>query len=210
MEVVFGENSNYHQIGKAYLEFDIKVRKNVGTNFHYDDPVRLVNNGFAFCFKEASLSTTLGSDMEHSKFCGQVFTIMRVISNKGGDLVSPFDNFNENDIPVLERLVDLPPQNKSTPHQNLLIKNHTDANKGKIKGYSYLEDIFGFCKNFEKVIKNLGFHLMLKTAKLQDITYTSMADDKNVTINSLDLFIPNLLPSLETQLMFNEDTQNNY
>ena len=37
-----------------------------------------------------------------------------------------------------------------------------------------------------------------------------MADDINVTINSLYLYIPNLIPSVETQLMFNENTQNNY
>ena len=37
-----------------------------------------------------------------------------------------------------------------------------------------------------------------------------MADDINVTINSLDLYIPNLIPSVETQLMFNEATQNIY
>ena len=37
-----------------------------------------------------------------------------------------------------------------------------------------------------------------------------MADDINVTINSLYLFVLNLIPSVETQLMFNEATQNNY
>ena len=37
-----------------------------------------------------------------------------------------------------------------------------------------------------------------------------MADDINVTINSLYLQLPNLIPSVETQLMFNEATQNNY
>ena len=37
-----------------------------------------------------------------------------------------------------------------------------------------------------------------------------MADDINVTINKLYLLIPNLNPSVETQLMFNEATQNNY
>ena len=51
---------------------------------------------------------------------------------------------------------------------------------------------------------------MFKTANLQDIIYTSMADDIDVTINSLYLHIPNLIPSVETQLMFNEATQNNY
>ena len=37
-----------------------------------------------------------------------------------------------------------------------------------------------------------------------------MEDDINVTIKSLYLYIPKLLPSVETQVMFNEATQNNY
>ena len=92
----------------------------------------------------------------------------------------------------------------------MLINNHTDANKGKIKGYLYLEDIFGFCKTFKKVTKNLGFHLQFKTNDLQDIIYTSMTDDINVTINNFYLYVPNLIPSVETQVMFNEAAQNNY
>ena len=210
IEFLFVENNNYHQIGNAYLKFNITVRKNDTTNFHNDDPVRLVNNGFAFCFKEARLSTSLGSDIEINKFCGQVSTIMRAISNKDGDLVSQFDNINENDIPVLNRIADLPVQNRDTPHQKMLINNHIDANRCKIKGYLYLEDIFGFCKTFKKLTKNLGFHLQFKTNDLQDIIYTSMTDDINVTINNLYLYVPNLIPSVETQLMFNEATQNNY
>ena len=37
-----------------------------------------------------------------------------------------------------------------------------------------------------------------------------MDDYLNVTINNLYLFAPNLIPSVETQLMFNEATQKNY
>ena len=44
---------------------------------------------------------------------------MKVISNKDRDLLSQFDNINENDIPVLERLVDLPPPNRTTPRQKM-------------------------------------------------------------------------------------------
>ena len=51
---------------------------------------------------------------------------------------------------------------------------------------------------------------MLKTNDSQDIIYTSMADDINVTIYNLYLLIPNLLPSVETQLTFNEATQDIY
>ena len=135
---------------------------------------------------------------------------MRAISNKDGDLLSQFDNINENDIPILERLADLPPQIRDLPHQKKLINNHTDANNGKIKGYLYLEDIFGFCKTFKKVNKNLGFHLTFKTNDLKNIILSSMADDINVTINNLYLYVPNLIPSVETQVMFNEATQNSY
>ena len=35
-----------------------------------------------------------------------------------------------------------------------------------------------------------------------------MIDNKNVTISSLYLFVPILIPSTETQLMFNESVQN--
>ena len=77
---LFGENNNYHQIGNGYLELDITVRKNDTKIFHYDDPVRLVHNAFAFCFKESRLGTTIGSDIEYNKFCGQVSTIMKLIS----------------------------------------------------------------------------------------------------------------------------------
>ena len=135
---------------------------------------------------------------------------MKVISNKDGDFLSQYDNINENNIPVLERLVNLPPQIRDTPQQKMLINNHTHPNKSKIKGYLYLEDIFGFCKAFKKLTKISGFHLMLKTADLQDIIYSSIVDDINVTINSLYLYIPNLISSVETRIMFNEATQNNY
>ena len=135
---------------------------------------------------------------------------MRAISNKVGGLLSQFDIINENDIPILEGLNDLRVQIRDTPHQNMLINNHTDANRGKIKGYLYLEKNFRFCKTFKKLTKNLGFHLTFKTNDLQDVIYTSMTDDIHVTINNLYLYVPNLTPSVETQVMFNEAARNNY
>ena len=135
---------------------------------------------------------------------------MKVISNRDGDFLSQFAKVNENDIRILSRINDLPPQIRSTPHQKMLIDNHFDAKKGKIKRYIYLEDLFGFCKTFKRVTENLAFHLMLKTNDSQDTLYTSMADDINITINNLYLFVPKLIPSIETQLMFNEATQNNH
>ena len=135
---------------------------------------------------------------------------MRVISNEDGDLLSQFDIINEKDIPILESLADLPPQILSTPHQRMLKNNHTVANKGERKRYLFLEVILGFCKFFRKVTKNVGFHTNFKTNDLQNIIYSSMADDINVTINNLYLYVPNLLSNVETQILFNEATQNNY
>ena len=93
---------------------------------------------------------------------------------------------------------------RDTPHQKLFINNHTDANKGKIKGYLLLADLFGFGKIFEKVTKNLGFRTTFKTKDLQNIIYSSMADDIFLTINNLYLYVLNLIPSVETQILFNE------
>ena len=54
---------------------------------------------------------------------------MKVISNKNSDLISHFDNINENDIPVPERLLNLPSQIRDAPHQKMLINSHVDAKK---------------------------------------------------------------------------------
>ena len=37
-----------------------------------------------------------------------------------------------------------------------------------------------------------------------------MADDIDVTINNLYLYVPNLIPNVETQVVFNEATQSKY
>ena len=39
---------------------------------------------------------------------------------------------------------------------------------------------------------------------------TTIADDVNVTINSLYLYVPQLIPSTSSQVMFNESIMNNY
>ena len=84
---IFGENNNYHQIGNGYLECNLTVRKNDTTNFHIEDPILLANNGYAFCSKDARSSTTFGSDIKQNKCCGQVSTIMKVISIRDDDLL---------------------------------------------------------------------------------------------------------------------------
>ena len=74
----------------------------------------------------------------------------------------------------LKNFFNLPPQILINPQRKMLINNHTNLNKGKIKGYFYSEYVFGFCNIFKKVTNSLGFHLMLKTADLQDIIYLQL------------------------------------
>ena len=205
VEFIFGENNNYHQVGNSYLEFDITVRRQDNAIFTNNSAIRLTNNAFAYCFKEARLSITSGSDLEHNKYVGQVSTILRVLFSKDGDLLSQFDNINEGNGDA---------DFNSTSLKKMLIDNHDIAgqefNKGKIKGQLALENIFGFCKSFKKITKNLGFHIKFRTADLQDIIFTSIGANINVTINSLYLYVPTFTPSTETQLMFNDSIQNNY
>ena len=203
VDFIFGENNNYHQIGNAYLEFDITIRKIVeipnNPNFIVTDQIRLINNAFAYCFTQATLSTTGSMDLEDIKYVGQVSTIMRLLTSKDSDLSSYFDKNGESVI------------NDDNPLKNMLINNHAiEANKGKIKGHLALEHIFGFCKTFKKITKNLGFHLKFKMNDLQDILFTTIANHIKVTINSLYLFVPKFVPSTTTQVMFNEAIMNNY
>ena len=198
VEFIFGENNNYHQIGNSYLEFDITER-NDGGNFTDASVIRLVNNAYAYCFREASISTTGGMEIEHNKYVGQVSTIMRLLTSRDSDLSSYFDKNGES---VL---------NNDNSLKQISMNNHAqEANKGKIKGHLALEHIFGFCKTFKKITKNLGFHLIFKMNDLQDNIFTTIANDINVPINSLYLYVPQLIPSTTTQVMFNEAIMNNY
>ena len=188
VEFIFGENNNYHQIGNAYLEFDITIRKVVeipnNPNFIDTDQIRLLNNAFAYCFTQATLSTTGSMDLEDIKYVGQVSTIVRLLTSKDGDLSSYFDKNGE-------AVID-----NDNPLKQILINNHAvEANKGRIKGHLSLEHIFGFCRTFKKITKNLCFHLKFKMNDLQDIIFTTLANDINVTINSLYLFVPILIPN---------------
>ena len=94
----------------------------------------------------------------------------------------------------------------------MLNDNHEEnANRSKTNAQLPLEIIFGFCKTFEKVTKNLGFKITFKTANLQNNVYTSIAAgiQINVTISSLYLYVPFIVSSTETQRIFNESIQNN-
>ena len=159
IEFVFGENNNYHQVGNSYLQFDIAVRKADNADFDVTNDVatnevmRLVNNAFAHCFKEGVIQTTGGMEIENIKFIGQVSTIMRALTSKDGDLLSHSDQIDES-----------PDASNNTSLKQMLINNHmVEANRGKIRGQLLLEDIFGFCKTFKKITKDLGFHITLKT-----------------------------------------------
>ena len=157
----------------------------------------MVNNAFAFTFKEARLSTTCGSGLEHDKFVGQISTIMRLITSKDGDLISRFDKINENDI------------DKASLKQ-LLITNQEPAKSGKLKGQLPLELIFGFCKTFLKKTKKLRFQLTFKTEDTEDSINTTLGDSINKTFENLNLYVPAFIPSPKTQAMFIESNTSNY
>ena len=178
VELIYGENNNYHPAGNAYLEFDITVQITAG-NFTVASVIRITNNAFAFCFKEAFSPTTGRSYLQHNKFVGQLSTILRLLTSKGSDLSSCFDRIGENAL-----------DNKNPLKQILINNQGIEANKRKIKGQLPLEHIFGFCKTFKKITKNLGIHLTFKMNDFQDIIFTIVATDINVTINSLNLYVP--------------------
>ena len=195
----FGENHNFIQVGNGYLEFDIRIRRDDGNPFAIvapgNDIIRLVNNAFAYTIHDARISTSAGVEIEQNKYVGPISTIMRLVTEKDGDLSTYFDIINESENEI----------NDSSLKKNL-INNHTEANRGLVRGHLPLEYIFGFCRSFNKISKGLGFELDLRTSnRKRDILYTTLDDDDvNVTINSISLYIPQLIPSPETQVIFNE------
>ena len=198
----FGENLNFIQIGNSYLEIDILVRKADRTNFNNADEIRLAKNGLAYIFQEGRLSTSAGTEIEHKKNLGNVSTIMRLLTQKDGDLSSYFDKIDETENGI----------NNSTL-KHLLIDSHTnDDIKGNMTTNLPLEHIFDFCKTFKKITKGLGFELQITTSnEKQNIIYTTIGgNDVSLTINSVYLCIPSLVPSAEQQQIFNESIRRNF
>ena len=195
----FGENHNFIQVGNGYLEFDTRIRKDDGNAFTIvapgNDIIRLVNNAFAYTIHDARISTSAGVEIEQKKYVGPISTIMRLVTQKDGDLSTYFDIIDESEDKI-----------NNSSLKKILIDNHTAANRGLIRGLLPLEYIFGFAKSFKKITKGLGFELDLRTSnRKRDILYTTLDDDDvNVTINSISLFIPQLIPSPEMQVIFNE------
>ena len=183
------------QVGSGYLEFHLRVRLDNDNNFADGNLIRLVNNAFAYTNHDARISTSTGVEIEQNKYVGPISTIMRLVTQKVGDLSTYFDIINEKEDGILKSSL-----------KKILINNHSDDNKGLIRGYLPLEYIFGFCKSFKKITKGLGFELDLRTSnRKQDFLYTTLGDnDVKVIIISICLFIPQIIPSPETQVIFNE------
>ena len=84
---------------------------------------------------------------------------MRAITSKDGDLLSIFDNINEetgaDGATTRDNIT-------STSLIKMLFENHQAMKKVKIRGQIPLEHKIGICKTFEKVSKNLEFHFTLK------------------------------------------------
>ena len=199
----FGENYNFIQVGNAYLEFDIRIRTVAGCNFSIDaipdppgiDIIRMVNNALAYTIHDAKISTSAGVDFEQNKYVGPISTIMRLVTQKEGDLSTYFDIIDESEDEI-----------NITSLRQILINNHTEASRGLIRGQLPLEYIFGFCRSFKEITKGLGFELDLRTSNRKcEILYSTLGDHAvNVTINSISLFIPQIIPSPETRVNFNE------
>ena len=132
---------------------------------------------------------------------------MRAITSKDGDLLPQFDNINEERGANEAATADII---RNASLKKIPNNNNQAANKGKTKRQLPLEHIFGFCKTITKITKNLEFHSTFKTAKLQDIIFTTIGDNSNVTLNSLYLYVLFLIPSSETQLMFIKSIQKIY
>ena len=152
------ENHNFIQVGNGYSEFDISVRRADGNPFTIvapgNDIIRLVNNAFAYTIHDARISTFSGVEIEQNKYLGPISTRMRSVTQKDGDLSTYFDIIDESENGI----------NDSSLKQ-ILINNHTEANRALIKGHLPLEYIFGFARSFKKITKGLGFENRFKNIK---------------------------------------------
>ena len=70
---------------------DKEVEKADGKIFKDADEIRLVKNAFPDVFLDGRICTSIGVEIEHNKYVGPVWTIMRLLTHKDGDLPTYFD-----------------------------------------------------------------------------------------------------------------------
>ena len=169
IDFIFVEDNVCHQFGNAYLQNEKKTARKVALppakdgdppnpldpDFIDWDEIRLMNNAFAYTFKQARLATTGGAHIEENIFVGNMSTIMRALTSKDGVLLSYFEKIKENEINI-------------TSLKQMLKAHKTATNKRKISRQQPLEHLFGFCESFKKITKGLVFHLTFKTAVMQN------------------------------------------
>ena len=88
MTSYFGENPNYLQSANGYLKIDIEFRKAVKETFSDNDDIRIVNIAFAYVYHDEGFSTSSDVEMKQNEYIyiGSVFTIMRLLTQKDGNL----------------------------------------------------------------------------------------------------------------------------
>ena len=100
IQLYFGENHNFIQVGNGYLQFDIRIRKTNNTNFTKADEIQLIKNGFAYTIRDARISTSAGVEIEQNKEVGPISAIMRLVTQKEGDLSSSSDIIDEREAEI--------------------------------------------------------------------------------------------------------------
>ena len=74
-----------------------KQKRLIIQNFTNTDQIKLVKNGLAFIFREGWLSTSSGTEKGNIKHLGSVNTILRLLTQKIGDLSTYFDMIDESE-----------------------------------------------------------------------------------------------------------------
>ena len=112
----------------------------------------MVKNAFAYAFSIATLSTMGGEEIKVNKHFVPISTILRLLTNKNGDSLFYFDNNDDSQKKL----------NDSSLNQMHNDNHEQVASRGEIKGPLPFDHVFGFCKTFKEVKKNLGFFLHFK------------------------------------------------
>ena len=203
-DFLFGNNFDYHQRGNAFLELVIAPRENgkdfnnLGGDGNIDEPMRLLNNAFAYSFRNVALSRAGGEEIEVGKHCGHISTTMKILTGKHGDLLSYVDKNDESQsvIKVHHYIRYLPIMTRKW-----LIEEKPSA-------FDALANIW-LCETIEKITKYLGLHLNLKTAEIQDFFKKTIGDHIDKSPNTLYLYVLVFNPDPATQ-SFKESITNSF
>ena len=186
--IILNREENHLNLHDSYLEIEFVVSDDAGGVFANDANIRLVNYGMMALFSSIKLETSGGRTFEYIDHCHPNLLMYKLLTSTVDEYESGFVRNQGN-------------------RDSQLKSDHIAAQRGHMYLMIKMSDLFGFLNDLEKIIKGLGFKLILKRNNIHRALYRvnanpgAVANDVNIEIRDISWCVPGIDPSNDNRII---------